>query len=107
MRVEQFINELKQIFPASIDGTNKSQAFANLIRELFGGDLFSNGDHFLVLIGDIYYDLSGAHVEGDTVKYFIGEGLKSAKVWDFQPVEIEEESISSTHDYEFTYDTGL
>lgn len=84
MEIKDFTASIRDIFgeyPANSKGCRK---FAKLIQKLFGGELYYNGEHFLLLHSDgKFYDLRSTYTYSDIV-YCIYEGeLLSYPVADF------------------------
>lgn len=73
MTINQYTANIRDIFgeyPANSKGCRK---FAKHLQSLFGGELYYNGEHFLLLNNGVYYDLRGSYKQKDIV-YCIYEG---------------------------------
>lgn len=67
-------------YPANSHGCLK---FADILKGIFGGERYYNGDHFVVKIEDRYYDLFGDYGPDDTVRYMYGGSLQEFPISDF------------------------
>lgn len=108
MRVNKFIQSIRDIFGYYPDSSKGCKKFAELLVGVFGGDLFYNHEHYIALIDGIYYDLYGSYVESDLVQYPFEGQIKSVGVSNFLPVEMfGKDHIDSTFDFDLKYETGL
>lgn len=87
MKPDKFIRSVRETFGSYPQGSGGCWKFANILKGLFGGDIYYNNEHFITLIDHIFYDIYGEYKEGDHVKYIYEGEIKQYPLTDFLPVE--------------------